>query len=331
MGNLPSARVNPSFAFEVTGPFPTRDRKGRGCKIIKSYLCIFVCFATKAIHLEIASDLSAEAFIMCLNRFISRRGKPSVIYCDNGRNFVGANNEFKRFLDSCGESISSYAAGEFINFKFSPAYLPLFYGLSEAGVKAAKHHLTRMIGNTNFTFEQLSSLFAQVEAILNSRPITPLSADPTDLYPLCPGHFLIGKPLTSLPSPTLTEINPNRLRKYEQIEQIRQQFWERWRTEYLNELQQRSKWRINQGKLAEGDMVVLKEANLPPLKWRMGRIHRLYPGADGIARIADVNTSKGLIRRAVTNLCPLPNDEREEATRKPTVSEGGKMSTLTLT
>ncbi|XP_048002758.1 uncharacterized protein LOC125239265 [Leguminivora glycinivorella] len=124
------------------------------------------------------------------------------------------------------------------------------------------------------------------------------------------------------------------MQEYERLghmSEIRQQFWERWRTEYLNELQQRSKWRITQGKLAEGDMVVLKEANLPPLKWRMGRIHRLYPGADGIARVADVNTSKGLIRRAVTNLCPLPNDECEEATRKPTVSEGGKMSTLTLT
>ncbi|CAK1602856.1 unnamed protein product [Parnassius mnemosyne] len=314
MGNLPSARTNPSFAFEVVGvdfagPFLTRDRKGRGCKIIKSYLCIFVCFTTKALHLEIASDLSAEAFIMCLNRFISRRGKPSEIHCDNGRNFVGANNEFKRFLESCSESISSYAAEEFIKFKFSPAYSPHFNGLSEAGVKAAKHHLIRMVGNTHLTFEELATLFSQIEAILNSRPLTPLSSDPTDLYPLCPGHFLIGKPLTSLPSPVLIDTNPRYLARYELIDQIRQQFWERWRTEFLNELQQRSKWRISQGQISEGDMVVLKEPNLPPLKWRMGRIHRLYPGTDGVARVADVNTSKGVIRRAVTNLCPLPNEQ----------------------
>ncbi|XP_048003054.1 uncharacterized protein LOC125239480 [Leguminivora glycinivorella] len=193
------------------------------------------------------------------------------------------------------------------------------------------HQMERKMKQKPELKQEYTKFMQEYERLGHMSEVPKPEPDPTDLYPLCPGHFLIGKPLTSLPSPALTELNPNRLRKYEQIEQIRQQFWERWRTEYLNELQQRSKWRITQGKLAEGDMVVLKEANLPPLKWRMGRIHRLYPGADGIARVADVNTSKGLIRRAVTNLCPLPNDECEEATRKPTVSEGGKMSTLTLT
>ncbi|XP_072948180.1 uncharacterized protein [Epargyreus clarus] len=321
MGNLPSSRVTVHLPFQISGvdfagPFFIRDRTGRGCKIIKCYLCLFICFSTKAVHLELASDLSTDTFILCLRRFASRRGKPSEIHCDNGRNFVGANNELNTFLKSCNESISSFAADEGIKFKFSPAYAPHFGGLWEAGVKSAKHHLYRIFNNQHFTYEELSTLFVQIEAILNSRPLTPMSTDPTDLLPLTPGHFLIGKPLTSLPSPALLDMKTSRLNRYNQLEQMRQHFWERWRNEFLCELQQRAKWRIKQGELLEGDMVVLKEPNLPPLKWRMGRIKALYPGNDGIARVADVNTEKGIVRRAVQTLCPLPVKD-EDCSQNP--------------
>ncbi|KAJ0169341.1 hypothetical protein K1T71_015225 [Dendrolimus kikuchii] len=313
MGNLPSCRITRNTPFECSGvdfggPFYIRDRLGRGCKLVKSYLCLFVCFTTRALHLELASDMSTDVFILCLKRFISRRGKPTEIHCDNGRNFVGANNEISQFLNTCNESISSYAANEGITFKFSPAYCPHWGGLWEAGVKAAKHHLYRILGNNHLTYEELSTLFAQIEAILNSRPLTPLSSDPSDLSPLTPGHFLIGKALTAIPAPSLLDVKTCKLDRYQHIEQIKQHFWERWRKEYLCELQQRARWRTNKGELKEDDMVVLKEPNLPPLKWRMGRIVKLYPGADSIARVADVKTSTGVIRRAIRTLCPLPNN-----------------------
>lgn len=176
-----------------------------------------------------------------------------------------------------------------------------------------------MLGNTHFTYEELSTLFVQIEAILNSRPLVPLSSDPTDLFPLTPGHFLIGRPLTSLPTPALLDVKTSRLSRYQLIEQMQQHFWERWRKEFLSELQQRAKWRVKQGELLQGDMVILKEANLPPLKWKMGRIHRLYPGLDGVSRVADVFTSKGIVRRAICNLSPLPMGE----SRDPKVVERG--------
>lgn len=313
MGNLPAERSSPSFAFyscgvDMAGPFMISSKKGKGNRISKCYLCLFVCLATKAVHLELVSDLSTEAFILSLRRFVSRRGKPSIIFSDNGSNFKGANNELNKLLRSSRQSIANFANDEGIKFKFSPAYSPHFGGIWEAGIKSAKYHLHRIAGNASLTFEELATLFAQIEAILNSRPLTPLSSDPTDPAPLTPGHFLIGRPLTSLPSLPVTTKHPNR---YERIEQLRQHFWERWRQEFVAELQQRTKWQVRQKELRVGDLVILKEDQLPPLQWRLARVTCLYPGPDGVSRVADVLTNRGTIRRAVNKMCIIPTADEE--------------------
>ncbi|XP_041968065.1 uncharacterized protein LOC121725264 [Aricia agestis] len=159
------------------------------------------------------------------------------------------------------------------------------------------------------TFEELTSLFAQVEAILNSRPISPLSSCPTDHAALTPGHFLLGRSLTSLPAPMLEDINPRRLDRYQLIEQTRQVFWRRWQAEYVTELQSRSKWKTRCRDLKEGDLVIIKEDNIPPLAWRLGRVMKLHPGADGVPRVADLTTARGVIRRALNRLCLLLDEE----------------------
>ncbi|XP_045450168.1 uncharacterized protein LOC123658922 [Melitaea cinxia] len=308
MGTLPSVRVSSSFAFDTcgidfAGPFLIASKKGRGSNITKCFLALFVCLQTKALHLETVSSMSSDAFLLCLRRFVSRGGRPQVIYCDNVTNFVGAKNELGRVIKASRQSVSDYASVEKIKFVFSPAYAPHFGGIWEAGIKSAKSHLKRVASNASLTFEELATLFTQIEAILNSRPLSPLSSDPTDLYPLTPGHFLIGRPLMSVPSLPVTTKRPNR---YEFIEQLRQHFWERWRREFIAELQQRTKWRTRQRDLQIGDMVVLKEDQLPPLRWRLGRITRLYPGPDGINRVADIFTAKGTMRRAFNKICLLP-------------------------
>nr|XP_049696300.1 uncharacterized protein LOC126054500 [Helicoverpa armigera] len=315
MGNLPADRVEADFPFstvgtDFAGPFLITDRKGRGCKITKSYLCIFICFRYKCVHLELVSDLSMEAFLLTLKRFIARRGKPKVIYCDNGRNFVAAAKDINSFLESSSDSIKDSASREGIEFRFSPAYAPHFGGLWEAGVKSAKFHLYRVLKNIHLTFEELSSLFAQIEAILNSRPLCPLSPSPQDLSPLTPGHFIIGRPLTSLPSPYLLDYSTNRLDRFQRLEQARQHFWKRWSTEYVTELQQRTKWKVRCQELKVDDLVLIKDDRTPPLCWRLGRVSKLFPGTDGVPRVADVFTSQGTIRRAINRLCLLrsPDD-----------------------
>ncbi|XP_061728118.1 LOW QUALITY PROTEIN: uncharacterized protein LOC133533173 [Cydia pomonella] len=318
MGNLPAQRLNADFPFtstavDLAGPYLITDRRGRGCKITKCYLCLFICLRYKCVHLEAVSDLSKDAFVLALRRFIARRGKPAELFCDNGRNLVAAAKEINDFFKLYENDISEFAAGQGMKFKFAPAYAPNFNGYAEAGIKSAKFHLKRILGNTHLTFEELSSLFSQVEAILNSRPLCPLSSSPNDFYPLTPGHFLICRPLTSLPSPPLQDRNPNRLDRYLRLEQLRQHFWKRWSAEFVSLQQQRYKWRERQRDLRLGELVLIKEEGLPPLLWRMGRVVKLYNGRmkDGVPRVADINTARGIVKRALNRMCPLPVQQRE--------------------
>ncbi|XP_075990363.1 uncharacterized protein LOC142986014 [Anticarsia gemmatalis] len=126
-------------------------------------------------------------------------------------------------------------------------------------------------------------------------------------------HFIIGRPLNALPLPALVEKDNNNRNRYKRLETIRQHFWQRWQKEYLSELQQRTKWRKDNAKLNVGDMVLLAEDNTPPLSWRLGRVLRLFPGPDGAARVAEVKTQRGCVRRPFTRLCPLPTADELQA------------------
>ncbi|KAL0821094.1 hypothetical protein ABMA28_005724 [Loxostege sticticalis] len=310
MGNLPEERITPGFPFmhcgvDYAGPMFILNRKGRGASVTKCYVCLFVCFVTRAIHLEVASDLSSDAYLLALKRFISRRGKPIEIVSDNGTNFVGVANEFAKFLSSCSPEIIEYATSQNIRFKFSVPHTPHFGGLMEAGVKSCKYHLRRVIGNSHLTFEEFSTVLAQIEAILNSRPLSPMSSDPSDFNPLSPGHFLVGRPLTAPATKDIADEPAHRLSRYQRVEQIRQQFWTRWAKEYISELQTRIKWRKNTTNLQPGTLVIIKDDRLPPLKWHLGRIIKTIPGKDGVCRVADIQTASGIVRRAFVKICPL--------------------------
>ncbi|XP_072766496.1 uncharacterized protein [Anoplolepis gracilipes] len=164
-------------------------------------------------------NLSTERFLNALNRFIARRGKVSYIYFDNGTNFQGAANKLKEFY-------------QMLHTKHHQE------GIWEAALKSAKGYLNRVIGDAALTFEELYIVLSQIEAVMNSRPLTPLSADPNDLSYLTPGHFLVGDALTSVPQQDVTHMLINRLSRWQHINHIYQHFWKRWNREYLQLLQQ---------------------------------------------------------------------------------------------
>lgn len=176
----------------------TKQSRIRKSVISKSYIALFVCFAVKAIHVELVSDLTTETFLACFKRFISRRGKPSNVFCDNGSTFKGANNEIKKFYED-SKKVDNFCINEKIKFNFIPSYSPVFGGLWEAGVKSIKFHLKRVVGSTELTYEQLNTVIVQVEGIVNSRPLGAMSSDVSNLDYLTPGHFLTGTVITSFP------------------------------------------------------------------------------------------------------------------------------------
>lgn len=194
----------------------------------KAFIAVFVCFASKAVHLELVCDLSTEAFIAALRRFIARRGMPTEIHSDNGTNFQGANNtltELHRLLENkrTREAITNECSLKRIEWVFIPPRAPSFGGLWEAAVKTAKSSLAKTLGSTQLSFEDFATVLTQVEANMNSRPLTSLSNDPRELNVLTPGHFLIGTSLLSLPEPDYTGIPSNRLHHYQQLQKLFQQ------------------------------------------------------------------------------------------------------------
>lgn len=318
MGNLPFTRVNQYTPFTHTGvdyagPYLIKDRKTRPIKLVKCYVCIFVCMTTKACHIEIVSDLCSESFISMFKRFIARRGRPSDMYSDNSTVFTGANNrirDLQQFLLSKFNGIIQFLAKDNIQWHFIPPKTPNFGGLWEAGIKSVKHHLKRVIGNNYLNYEEFITVLVQVESILNSRPLCPLSSDPSDLTPLTPAHFLIGKSLTAIPEVNLLNEADSRLNKYKKLQQIIQHFWKRWHKEYISQLQIRVKWKSNALSLLKvGALVLVKEDNIPPLKWPLGRIIELHPGQDGVVRVVSIQLANGVVKRGATKLCVLPCED----------------------
>lgn len=153
----------------------------------------------------------------------------------------------------------------------------------------------------------MTTTVAQIEACLNSRPLTPLSNDPTDLEALTPGHFLIGGPIQAIPEPDLSSLSSNRLSRWQQMQRILQIFWNRWQQEYLPTLQRLQKWPGQHPNLAVGDMVLVQEDNQPPTKWPIARVVKTIAGDDKCVRVADVLMGDNKIyRRTIRKMCPLP-------------------------
>jgi len=143
-------------------------------------------------------------------------------------------------------------------------------------------------------------------------PRAPFLDTGVDYAALTPSNFLIGRSIQSLPYPDTTTTPSNRLNHFQQLEQLKQHFWVRWSKEYVSQLQIRTKWKINQDNLSVDSMVLIRDDNLPPYKWRLGRIVALHRGDDGVVRVVSIKTTSGIIKRAVVKCCPLPIDSKEQ-------------------
>ncbi|KAL0892639.1 hypothetical protein ABMA27_014364 [Loxostege sticticalis] len=313
MANLPEPRVTPSKPFthtgvDFTGYVDIKANKGRGIKTLKGYIAVFVCFSTKAVHLELVADLSAAAFLAAFKRMCARRGMPKHMYSDNGTNFVGAakvlTKEYKEALKTINTECVSDISNMGVTWHFNAPAWPSAGGLWESSVKSVKHHLKRVIGEQKLTFEEFYTLLTQIEACLNSRPLYALSENIEEDV-MTPGHFLVGEPLLAAPLSDPEEPMSMHTR-WLMIEKMHKSFWQKWSAEYLHHLQKRTKWQHDRPDLQIDDIVLINEDNMPPSKWALAKIVDVHPGKDGHVRVVTLKTKNGTIKRPIVKLTPLP-------------------------
>ena len=315
MSDLPLARVQltPPFtrtAIDYAGFFNIRTSLTKRSSSTKAYIALFKCMCTGAVHIELVSDLTTKAFLAAFDRFVSRRGLSIEVFTDNATYFDGANNELLRIVRDNQNDVEKHCAQQAIKWNFTTPRAPHAGGIYESGIKRLKHHLKRVLGESCYTFEQFTTIITKIEAILNSRPLTPMSDDPTDLRTLTPGHFLTGRPLVAKPERNFQDYKESSLRNWDKLQKKQQQFWSLWYQDYLQTLQTRPLKFRQKFEFNIGDMVLVKDSNLPPLKWLMGRIVQLYPGKDKVVRNVKILTTKGEKDRHVKYLCLLPMEQQ---------------------
>src|SRR5690606_37649143 len=309
---LPSSRVTGAPPFDVVGidfAGPLTAKRYR-----KVYICLFTCAVTRAIHLELCTNLEALTFIAAFRRFVSRRGIPSTVYYDNARTFKRASIDLQSlnlFEDSNSEThrlLLSYFYSNNIIWILNVPSAPWWGGFWERMVQSGKVALKKVLGNNVITYDELHTMLCEIECILNSRPLTVVENDEF-LEPLSPSHFLVGKRLTVLPDrnrkvtlPTVSQLMVNR---WTFRQRILSHFWRRWSKEYL--LRLRSAHLSSSScrpTLCVGDVLV-QEPNTPRLKWPLGRVLELHKGRDGHHRAATIQMQSGSYQRAVQNLVKL--------------------------
>jgi len=305
---------------DYAGPYYLKNMTGRSKALFKGYIAIFICFSTRAIYVDLAPNMRTETFLNVLKRFIARRGKPSDMHSDNGTNFEGARNQLKEMEEltviTGSSEVLNAMTSEGIRWHFNPPASPHHGGVWEVGVKLVKSHLRKILSDEPLSFEEFSTVLAQVEACVNSRPLTPLSQNPDDLEPLTPGHFLIGAALTAPPEPDYQELPLNRLNRFQLLSRKVQEFWTRWSQEYLGRLQSRPKWAEVLEDFKVGELCLIIEEGLAPMKWRLGRIIEIHKGTDDHVRVVTLQTQGGYdnlgnrkmktYKRPITKICHLP-------------------------
>lgn len=314
MGQLPIERLTPSRPFhnagvDYAGPFPIRTWRGRNARSYKAYIALFVCLSTSAVHLELVTDYTSEAFIAAYKRFTVRRGICASLTSDCGTNLKGADAELTKLFSAAtheSNKLADLLANHGTRWKFIPPATPHFGGKWEAGVKSVKFHLKRVVGDAVLTYEEMTTFLTQVEAVLNSRPLAPLTDDSDDLAALTPGHFIMGCAPTVIPEPSLETIKTSHLSRWQLTRHMLDCFWSRWSRECLSRYYASSKWNRVSPSMAIGTLVLVIDEQYPPTKWPLGRVIDTHPGKDGHVRIVTVRTHLSTFKRPIVKLCPLP-------------------------
>jgi hypothetical protein len=307
---LPKDRVQDGPPFSITGVDFTgalniRNKDGSTCK---TYICLFTCAKTRAVHLEIVQDMTIESFMLAFRRFISRKSTPTVMMSDNALTYTAAAKLLKD---------PSTLSEHDITWKFIPQHAPWYGGWWERLIGLTKTCIKRVLGKALVSLEVLQTLITEVECIINDRPLTYVSSDHLDEDPLTPSHLIYGRRITSPVFPedmcetTPTSLSQNSVKKLANFTATTiQHFWTRWKNEYLTSLREYHKLHQRLPDTPKiGDVVLIHDDNIHRTRWPLAVVDELITGTDGFARAARVRTSRGVTIRPIKKLYPLEINE----------------------
>lgn len=308
MAPLPAVRVTPNKPpFSATGVDyfgPIYVKQGRS--EVKRYGCLFTCLATRAVHLEVAHSMTTDSFLGALHRFISRRGQPDIMYSDNGTNFTSANKELKNSLRALDQAkIYDNLRLKQIEWKFNPPAASHMGGAWERMIRTTRRILDMLLGEQRLHDECLLTFMAEVERIINDRPLTAPSSDTSDPLPLSPNDLLLLRSNASIPTGIYDKLSCYTRRWYHQAQYLANVFWKRWVREYLPTLQKREKWQTVQRNFQANDIVLVSDEQIPRGKWPLGKILETYPDKHGLVRTVKVKTASGVRVRPIDKICLL--------------------------
>ena len=316
MAPLPESRIdNPepfkNVAVDLFGPMFVKHK----CDIqdcphdreTKVYGCLFTCFQTRAIHLELMKDGTTEEFLRAFRMMVARRGMPNMVYSDQAKNFVKASKELRKLYQTISwKKIGHEHASKGINWTFNVPLMPHANGLCERMVQSVKQPLRIILGQNTLTFDQLNCILSEVEMIVNNRPLDIVNQE--DMSPITPAELMYGKRLDNLTDPNFKRQEGSKV-DFTSMWRSRQvtlnSFWKKWSKTYLLNLQIRQKWKEPSEENLLNKIVLLREDNMNRNEWKIAKIQEVYLSKDGLVRSVGLKTPTGFLRRPIHRLALL--------------------------
>ena len=316
MAPLPPERIDEPQAFknvsvDLFGPLMVRHTcEHDDCpheKMTKVYGCLFTCFHSRAVHLELLREQSTDDFLLGFRAFVGRRGCPNYMFSDNGKNFRSAAKELKQLYKTIDwKKVQEEGLKHKIEWCFNIEQSPWSNGVAERMVQSVKRPLRIILGQANLTYRNLAVVFTEVESIVNNRPLTLVSEDTEDIEPITPAELVIGRKMNNVPDPYNRAKEASSLKPmWVKRQRLLNSFWKRWSKDYLVNLQVRQKWKTPKIEQLDGKIVLIRDDNISRNVWKMGRIVEQFIGKDGLVRACKLKTSNGYIRRPIQRLALL--------------------------
>ena len=302
MADLPPERVTQAPPFtnvgiDVFGPWPVVTRRTRGgAAKSKRWAVIFTCLAIRAVHIEVIDSLDTSSFINALRRFSAIRGPVKQLSCDCGTNFVGARNELKTAQEEMNrDDLKAYLESNGCEWVFNPPHASHAGGAWERMIGIARRILNAMLAELptrHLTHDVLSTLMAEITAIINNRPLVPVSSDPTVPEILTPATILSMKTTPTVAPPGSFNQRDLYASQWRQVQHLANTFWSRWKKEFLPLLQPRRKWQKKSPNIKEGDLVLMRDQQVPRNKWPLARVTKAIKSKDAKVRKVQVEVAK---------------------------------------